>query len=73
MSATIYLPESRFAPLDVPDFNRKRGLEYLFQFYSIPRVFVTEREQGVTHSFGTSRGSDDSYSEHTADVCERWN
>ncbi|KAI9777037.1 MAG: hypothetical protein M1816_004926 [Peltula sp. TS41687] len=50
-----------FAPLDVPDFDRKRGLEYLFQLYSVPRVFVTEREQGMTHSFGTNRGSDDSY------------
>ncbi|KAJ9640451.1 hypothetical protein H2199_005990 [Coniosporium tulheliwenetii] len=47
-----------FAPLDLPDRGLLKGLLALFEHYSIPSTFLSERLQSVAHSFGARKDDD---------------
>jgi hypothetical protein len=51
-----------FAPLDLPDNATARGLFSIFNHYSIPTSFLSERIQSVAHSCGNQIGPDGSES-----------
>jgi len=61
---------SRFHTSDEPDDDddtyRLNGLHRLIQFYNIPSSFLSERVQGVAHSFGVRESLDHRYGKATA-------
>lgn len=46
----------RFAPLDGRFSGTEARYEKLIELYKIPDEFVSERESGVTHSYGRRQG-----------------